>query len=262
MGPLKDRPGANCEVQLAGVAAVETACPLCDPLAALAAWAGHAHGPNAILQVVTGGALIGEQLEELEGADCGSGHLHAPPTKAPHGMPSFYSPVANPASTPDDLHWRTFRRIPISPFIITAAQFLFREQPRLKRRNALHALQIGCSYLNPSLVGKPPKTPNGSVLIHSPHFAEEHALNENPSCLVDKRRLGVQAVDEKLAVRNWPIANCFVVFHAFIVLNSLTGVKYFLRFVFKSMGVKYIIPLLYWDGGAILRGVFLLLLCS
>ena len=81
MGPLEDGPGADGEILLAGVAAVEAARPAGDALSAVADRANLTVRPAAALQVQPCCFLIREHLEKLEGAD-GQIVIHA-------GFPSF-----------------------------------------------------------------------------------------------------------------------------------------------------------------------------
>ena len=71
MGPLEYGPGADGEIQLAGVAAVETVLAGGDALHFGAARALHAFGPNPALHIQAGGLLVREQAEKLENADGG-----------------------------------------------------------------------------------------------------------------------------------------------------------------------------------------------
>ncbi len=76
MRPLEDRSRADREVQLAGIAAVESALAGGDPLADFAGRADDAIHPETGLKVKTGGFLVGEHLEQLEGTDCAFAHVH------------------------------------------------------------------------------------------------------------------------------------------------------------------------------------------
>lgn len=74
MRPLKYRPGANSEIQLAAVAAVEPARSLRNSSAGLALRANRAIHPESAFEISPRRWFIGEQLEELEGADCALAH--------------------------------------------------------------------------------------------------------------------------------------------------------------------------------------------
>jgi hypothetical protein len=82
MGTLKDRPCPNGEVQFAGIAAVEAILAGRDSLFRLALRALDAMLPQTALKIFAGGWLIGEEVEELEGADCAFAHLRLPITDA------------------------------------------------------------------------------------------------------------------------------------------------------------------------------------
>jgi hypothetical protein len=74
---LEDRAGANGEVEIAASVAAVEANPLAgsDTLPAFAVRAANAVRPQARLQIEPRCILIGKRLKELEGADCGTGHL-------------------------------------------------------------------------------------------------------------------------------------------------------------------------------------------
>jgi hypothetical protein len=72
---LKDGPGADGEVELALIAAVEAGLTGRDAILTGAGWASNAFRPEARLQVEPRCLFIGKHLEKLEGADCRAGHL-------------------------------------------------------------------------------------------------------------------------------------------------------------------------------------------
>ena len=73
---LKYRSGANGEDNQIGVAAIKSG-PLRirpDALALAAGWAARTFRPALPLKVEAGGFVVGEALEQIEGADCGLAH--------------------------------------------------------------------------------------------------------------------------------------------------------------------------------------------
>ena len=74
MRPLKDGCCPNGEVQLASIAAVEAALASRDAILTGASRAGNSIRPKAGFKVKPCCLLVGEHLEELEGADCALAH--------------------------------------------------------------------------------------------------------------------------------------------------------------------------------------------
>ena len=69
MRPAEDRSSPHSEVQLAGVAPIETTFARRYTLRGLAARAARAIRPQPILKVLAGAGFIREHLEKLEGAN-------------------------------------------------------------------------------------------------------------------------------------------------------------------------------------------------
>ena len=74
MAALEDGRGANGEVRLAGIAAVEAALARGDPLGLVAGRADGAVRPPLTLHVDPRGFRVGEHLEKLERGDRGLAH--------------------------------------------------------------------------------------------------------------------------------------------------------------------------------------------
>lgn len=75
MRTLEDGSGTDCEVKLALIAAVKTSLAGSNAVLSGASRAGDAFRPEARFKVEPRRGLIGEHLEQLEGADCGAAHL-------------------------------------------------------------------------------------------------------------------------------------------------------------------------------------------
>jgi hypothetical protein len=75
MGPFKYGSRSDGEIQLAGIAAIEATLAGSDALIAQAHCALWSFWPQARFKVNTSSLLIGEHLEELEGADCALAHV-------------------------------------------------------------------------------------------------------------------------------------------------------------------------------------------
>ena len=75
MRPLKDRAGTDREVDLAGVAAVESDTGArCDPITCFASRARGTVRPQATFQVLPRGLFVREEFKQLEGAYGGLAH--------------------------------------------------------------------------------------------------------------------------------------------------------------------------------------------
>lgn len=72
--PLEDRAGANREINLALIAAVEASLTGRDAILTGASRAGYAFRPEAAFEVGSGRLFIGKHLKQLEGADGRSAH--------------------------------------------------------------------------------------------------------------------------------------------------------------------------------------------
>lgn len=83
------------------------------------------------------------------------------------------------------------------------------------------------------------------VVIPCPFFGFCGRVCQSEKTNISKR-LRLQVLNHRLEFRVMCFAvyreTACIVFHVYIVPNSPTGVKYFLRCVFNNMGVKYIIP--------------------
>lgn len=66
---LKDRLGTYCEVQFAGVAAVEAVLARRDPIFTLALRASDAIRPETAFQILAGGRFVREKFKQFERAD-------------------------------------------------------------------------------------------------------------------------------------------------------------------------------------------------
>jgi hypothetical protein len=74
MCALEDGPGADREVKLAFVAAVEASLAGRDAVLTGASWARNTFRPKTTLKVDAGGFFVWKHLEKLEGADCRTAH--------------------------------------------------------------------------------------------------------------------------------------------------------------------------------------------
>lgn len=74
VGPPKNRASADREVKVTGIAAVESARSLRDPLAALAGEALRAIRPETIFEVESGRFLIWKEIEQFKRAYCAFAH--------------------------------------------------------------------------------------------------------------------------------------------------------------------------------------------
>lgn len=74
MAPLENRPRADREVELTGVATVESARAPGDAIPGLALRALRTIRPETGFQVLTGAVFVREKLEQFEGADSGPTH--------------------------------------------------------------------------------------------------------------------------------------------------------------------------------------------
>jgi hypothetical protein len=72
--PLEYGSGADCEVLLASIAAVESALAYCDPISLRAHYARRAIRPESRFEVNPRSLLVGEHREQLESADCALAH--------------------------------------------------------------------------------------------------------------------------------------------------------------------------------------------